>query len=57
MALQSVHPGGTIEDVRENTGWDLKLVSKTDETKPPTWTELRIIRELDPKEFWTGGRL
>ena len=57
MILRSVHPGTTIEDILENTGWNLKLASEIDETRPPTQTELRIIRKLDPQGFWTRGRL
>ena len=57
MILRSVHPGATTEDILQNTGWDLKLASEVDETRPPTRTELRIIRRLDPQGFWTGGRL
>jgi len=53
MVLQSVHPGITIDDILENTGWNLKLAPKIDNTKPPTQFELRIIRKYDPHGFWT----
>lgn len=53
MVLHSVHPGITTEDLLENTGWNLKLALKIERTKPPTKTELRIIRKYDPKGFWT----
>jgi glutaconate CoA-transferase subunit B len=53
MILDSVHPGVTVEEVLENTGWDLKLASKIEKTEPPTRSELRIIRKYDPNGFWT----
>ena len=53
MILDSIHPGVTVEEVLENTGWDLKLASKIKETGPPTRSELRIIRKYDPHGFWT----
>ena len=57
MILQSVHPGVTVEEVIENTGWDLKVASKVERTKPPTRSELRIIRKHDAHGFWTRGNL
>jgi len=49
MYLESYHPGVTVEMVRENTGWDLKIAEDVRETEPPTTEEIRILREeLDP---------
>ena len=49
MQLRSTHPGVTIEQVRENTDWELKLAGALSETPRPTEEELRLIREeLDP---------
>jgi len=53
MTLHSVHPGVTVEEVVENTGWDLKVASGVERTKPPTRSELGIIRRCDPHGFWT----
>jgi glutaconate CoA-transferase, subunit B len=53
MILDSVHPGVTVEEVLEHTGWDLKLASRIEITRPPTRPELRIIRKYDPHGFWT----
>ena len=36
MVLDSVHPGVTVEEVLENTGWDLRLAPKMEKTEPPT---------------------
>ncbi len=56
MTLNSVHPGITVESVLENTGWSLKSTPSVEKTKPPTRSELRIIRKYDPLGFWTGRR-
>jgi len=47
--LASVHPGNTVEEVLDNTPWDLKVVPDVAETPAPTAEELRILREkVDP---------
>jgi glutaconate CoA-transferase, subunit B len=51
--LASVHPGVQTEDVLANTGWNLRLADKVAETAPPSSEELDVIREIDPKGFWT----
>ena len=52
--LSSYHPGTTIEQVQEQTGWELRLADGCKETVPPTEGELRVIREHDPQGVWTG---
>jgi glutaconate CoA-transferase, subunit B len=50
MRLVSVHPGVTVEQVREATGFEL-LVPDGDvpETTPPTDEQVRLLREeIDP---------
>ncbi len=51
--LQSYHPGTTIEQVQEQTGWKLRLAPDCKETVPPTEDELQVIREHDPRGVWT----
>jgi glutaconate CoA-transferase, subunit B len=51
--LASVHPGHTIEDIRNETGWDLKVADDVSETSAPTDAELSAIRHFDPEGFWT----
>jgi glutaconate CoA-transferase, subunit B len=54
MTLETLHPGVTVEQVRENTGWDPKLLPSVGETPPPSDEELRLIREeLDPQGVYT----
>lgn len=50
MYLESYHPGVTIDEVKENTGWDLKISPTVHETMPPTAEQIRLLRhELDPR--------
>src|SRR5438445_7829034 len=51
--LQSYHPGTTIEQVQEHTGWKLRLAPDCAKTVPPSEEELRVIREHDPQGKWT----
>lgn len=54
MVLASLHPGVSLEQVREATGWDLRVAEDLEETPPPTEAELRLIREeLDPEGIYT----
>jgi glutaconate CoA-transferase subunit B len=46
LTLTSVHPGVTIEQVREATGWELAVADDVTETAAPTVDELRVMREL-----------
>ena len=53
MTLSSLHPSCTVEDVRQNTGWEIRIAQDLKATDPPTNEELRIIREeLDPKHLY-----
>jgi glutaconate CoA-transferase subunit B len=54
MILVSVHPGLRVEDVRVNTGWDLRMADDVSETPIPTPAELDILRRFDPQGFWTS---
>ncbi len=51
--LQSYHPGTTLEQVQEQTGWQLRLAPGCAETLPPSEQELQVIRECDPQGVWT----
>ena len=53
MLLTSLHPGRTLEDIRENTGWDVRIAPDLGTTAEPTSQELRMIREdLDPAHLY-----
>ena len=50
MQVVSVHPGVTVDQVVEATGFELVLPEVIDETPRPTDEELRLIREvIDPR--------
>ncbi|HEY0071169.1 MAG TPA: CoA-transferase [Chloroflexia bacterium] len=54
MRLVSLHPKVTLEDVRENTGFDLVLPEGEIPTTPvPTARELQLLREMDPDALLT----
>jgi glutaconate CoA-transferase subunit B len=54
MRLESLHPGATLEAVRDTIGWDVKVTPFVAATPAPTADELRLIREeLDPEGAYT----
>ena len=45
----TIHPGIKIENIKENTGFEILTPEKTQQTSPPTELELQLIREkIDP---------
>lgn len=49
MTLKEIYPGVSVEDVKANIGWDVKVNRRLATTVPPNDEELRIIRQdLDP---------
>ncbi|HUK94028.1 MAG TPA: CoA-transferase subunit beta [Gaiellaceae bacterium] len=49
LTLTLVHPGVEVDQVREATGWDLRVADELAETKPPTEEELSTLRGLKTK--------
>jgi glutaconate CoA-transferase subunit B len=50
LVLTALHPGITVDQARENTGWALRTRGTIRITEPPTAEELRILHEeLDPQ--------
>jgi glutaconate CoA-transferase subunit B len=45
LELSSVHPGVTVEQVLEQTGWDLGVSQELVETEPPSREDIRLLRE------------
>jgi glutaconate CoA-transferase subunit B len=54
MRLESVHPGVTVEQVRDMTPFDLLVADTVKTTTPPTANELGILRALDPERQFIG---
>lgn len=59
MRIRSLHPGVTVDQVLEATGFELVVPDDVPETRAPTDEDLRILREvLDPqglREREVGG--
>ncbi|WP_431998346.1 CoA-transferase subunit beta [Streptomyces fungicidicus] len=53
LRLVAVHPGVTVDQVREATGWDLKVAEDVTVVAPPSDSELRLLREdVDPDRVY-----
>jgi len=53
LILSALHPGATVEQAQDNTGWPLKVAADLRHTELPTQEELRILREeLDPGKIY-----
>lgn len=51
MRIRVVHPGVTIDEVQQNTGFEIAVADDVHETLDPTPEELHLIREvLDPDD-------
>jgi glutaconate CoA-transferase, subunit B len=46
LTLTRIHPGVELDDVREATGWPLRVAEDLEQTDPPSDDELRVLREL-----------
>jgi glutaconate CoA-transferase subunit B len=51
--LVSHHATSSVEDIRQNTGWPLRVAAAVSVTEPPSREVLGIIRGYDPEGFWT----
>jgi glutaconate CoA-transferase, subunit B len=54
MILAANHPGVSIENIKNETGWPLKISPDLQETAAPTDDELAAIRKYDPNRVWTS---
>lgn len=53
MKLLALNPGVTLEQVEENTGFELIMPDKVEKNEPPTEEELKILREeIDPTNLY-----
>jgi len=48
IRLAAVHPGVSVEQVLENSGFDLIVPKEVPTTELPTYEELKLLREIDP---------
>ena len=54
MKLISIHPGVTLEQVKENTGFELLIPDVIPVSTPPTQEELLRLKEIDPDGIIIG---
>jgi len=54
LVLTAVHPGISVEHIRRETGWELRVAPGVTQTPPPTAEEIALIRRFDPDGRWTG---
>lgn len=53
MRLAATHPGVTVQEVIDNTGFELIIPEQVPVNEPPTPEELRLLREeIDPEKFY-----
>jgi glutaconate CoA-transferase, subunit B len=55
FVVRSLHPGVTCEQVRENTGWEIRFAENVEETPPPNRMELEALRELNARTAAAHG--
>ena len=46
LRLDSIHPSYTVDEIRENTGFDLGVTEPVVTTPAPTAEELRVLRSV-----------
>ncbi|OLC53178.1 MAG: CoA-transferase [Chloroflexi bacterium 13_1_40CM_4_68_4] len=51
--LASYHPTTSVDEIRANTGWALRVASDVRITEAPSTEVLAIIRAYDREGFWT----
>jgi len=54
MILASNHPGVSVEEIKKETGWPLRIARDIYETPAPSKDELQAVRKYDPKRVWTS---
>ena len=56
LTLTALHPGCSVEQVKENTGWPIKIAATLNTTQPVLKSELNLLRnELDPEGIYLKG--
>jgi glutaconate CoA-transferase subunit B len=56
MILTALHAGCTVEQVKENTGWNVKISPNLRSTEPIRESDILLLRnELDPEGIYLKG--
>lgn len=54
MRLLSLHPGVSVEQVVENTSFEIEIPANVPETPAPTEAQMMLIKEIDPHNLRAG---
>jgi glutaconate CoA-transferase subunit B len=54
LKLLAVHPGISIEGIKENSSFGIIIPEKVETTEPPTEEELHLLHEIDPTGMSIG---
>lgn len=57
LTLVALHPGVTLEQVKQNTGWDLKIAADLKMTPDPSAQELEVLRDLNHRTVEAHGSM
>lgn len=57
LVVVSCHAGVTHDQIRANTGWDVRFSAMVEETPPPTPAELTVLRELQSRTALVHGAI
>ena len=52
MKVSALSPGVTAEQVRDNTGFDIRIDGDIETTESPSQAELDVLRHLDPEQLY-----
>jgi glutaconate CoA-transferase subunit B len=55
LILTAIHPGTTVDQVRDATGWQLKVAPNLETTSLPTERELNALRDLHARTAAAHG--
>jgi acyl CoA:acetate/3-ketoacid CoA transferase beta subunit len=55
MKLISLHPGVTVEDVKQNSSMEIIIPSRIDTSCEPSERDIKILREIDPQGLVIGN--
>ena len=54
LRLESLHPGVSVQEVLDNTGFELPVPDELPVTEPPSKEELETLRSIDPERNFLG---
>jgi glutaconate CoA-transferase subunit B len=55
LRLEAIHEGVEIQEVLDNTGFDLPISPSLQKITPPNKRELKLLRQIDPEKVMLRG--